>query len=744
MIDMALFSGKTRSNRSSFSGSFRPGDFPKPCESSHVEFMKAHDPATCFPSGQSKTEQQIKRTIFGVEISDANRDSSVVASHSLGLQASLVPKSDMANSKSFTISPWTKPPGSLSQHLTSTQGNPCNNTSPQSNKSSVTLPRSREVTRELLIDSYSKSIPDIRDEVSYQNDVYLGSQSVSNELHGCQPSGVLGFPNGINDCNFTFEQFRQHKPQKYLRGSGSVMDVKSAKKMNMDAVAPNDQYKVICEQNLVSVDWPRTRENSQGASSWLRPMSNFNDKYSREKEGSGHKNLGSWQNYSLQFVNKTEMINGPSQRFTQDSSSATCADDAEHGKIDKGTCSNNMKILDCSNNMKILGFPIIDKPHILKDLPSHSSPSKRSCAASAIDIVNAGSVITDLAHDPMSPRSGELLKEKDQVVAKGLDSHGAPSRHQIDLNICVTEEEVLSTPSSPVTTQIDLEVPVVIDTEIGITPAEGSPESKSREHFASLHDESRVPCEGLIRVAAEALVSISLSHVHDLPSHAVDNNLQENATCQQSEASLTDSLYWLAEIISSCKSDTENKVVEVSLGEDYSLQEELIPDGIDFFEFMTLNLTESKVEDYCYKPEIWENQKDESTSQRRPRRRQMRRGRQRKDFQRDVLHSITSLSRNEVTEDLLTFEELIKATGCTWQSGLAHKNSSKSGGGRGRRRSVASNSASVATAACLPQVQQPKCIVLGLEEKSLTGWGKRTRRPARQRCLINNPPICLK
>lgn len=724
---MAPFSGKTRSNGSSFCGIFRPEDFPKPCESSQVETMKARDTATCFPSDQSKTEQQIKRTIFGVEISDTNQDSSVAASHSLGLQTSLVPKSDVANSKSFTISPWTKPPGSLSQHITSTQGNPCCNTSPQSSKSSVTLTRSPQVTGELLIDSYSKSIPDTRAEVSYRNDVYLRSQSASNELHGCQPSGHLGFPNGINDRNFTFEQFQQHKPQKYLWGSDSIMDVKSAKKMNMNAVASNDQYKVICEQNLVSVDWPRTQENSQGASSWLRPMSNFNGKYSREKEGSGHNNLGSWQNYSLQFVNNTEIRNGPSQRFTQDSSSATCADDAEHGKIDKGNCSSNMKIL---------GFPIIDRPHILKDLPSHSSPSKHSCLASAIDTVNAGLVITDLAHDPMSPRSGEVLKEKDQVIAKGLDNHGAPSRHQIDLNICVTEEEVLSTPSSPIATQIDLEVPVVIDSE-------GYPESRSGEPFASLQDESRVPCEGLIRVAAEALVSISSSHVHNLPSHAVDNP-QENATCHQSEASLTDSLHWLAEIISSCKADTENKVVEVSMGEDNSFQEELIPDGIDFFEFMTLNLTESKVEDYCYKPQTSENQIDENTLQRKPRRRQTRRGRQRKDFQRDVLRSITSLSRNEVTEDLQTIEGLIKATGGTWQSGLAHKNSRKSGGGRGRRRSAASNSPSIATAVCLPQVQQPKCIVLGLEERSLTGWGKRTRRPTRQRCLINNPPLCLK
>lgn len=48
------------------------------------------------------------------------------------------------------------------------------------------------------------------------------------------------------------------------------------------------------------------------------------------------------------------------------------------------------------------------------------------------------------------------------------------------------------------------------------------------------------------------------------------------------------------------------------MGKGNSIQEELIPDGIDYFEFMTLNLViESKVEDYCYKPQTLENPKDE-------------------------------------------------------------------------------------------------------------------------------------
>lgn len=547
MIYMAPFSGKTRSNTSSLCGILHPEDFPKPCESSQTP--KAHDSAACFPSGQSKIEQHRKRTIFGVEISDINRDSSFVASHALGLQNPLVPKSDVANSESFTISPVTKPLGSLRQHLISTEGNLCINTCPQSNKSSITLMQSSEMIEELLKDSSSRSLPDARAEVSYQNDVCLGSQSESKELKGCHPSVWLGFPNDIHDRHFTFRKVQQHNPQNYLGVSGSITDVSSPKEVDMDAASLNNPFKVICQQDLVSVDWSRNRENSQGACSWLRPMPDSSGKYSREREG-----LSSWQNHSPQVVHRQEMRKGPPQNFVQVSSSTTHADDSEHGKIEIG---------DCSSDRKILGFPIMDKPHVLNDLPSHSSPSKHSCLASVIDNGNSvkfGLSITDLADDPLLPRSGVLQKFEDCVVAKRWVNDSAASRHQIDLNMCVTEEEVLFTPSSPISTKIDLEVPVVNETEIIITPVEGSPESKRREPFDVLQDESRVSNEGPIRVAADALVSISSSHMHNLPGNAA-NNLQEHATYLQSEASLTNSLHWLADIISSYKGDNEKELV---------------------------------------------------------------------------------------------------------------------------------------------------------------------------------------
>lgn len=652
-----------------------------------------------------------------------------MASHTLGLHTPQVPNSDAANSESDTISRGTKPPDSLSPQGISTQGNLCFNTSIQPDKSLMTLMQSPEAPGELSKDN-TRSIPYMSAVVSYQNEVY----SVSNELRGCHPSVHPGFQSDISNPHFSFEQFQQHEPQKYLRGSGCIMDVKSAKEISTDAIALDNTFKVVCQQNLVSVDWPTNKGNSRGAFSWQNPKPNVNSKYFNERGGPDHRNLSSWQNHSLQLVNRTEMRKGASLSYVQDSSSATHADNAESGKNDIG---------DCSGNRKIVGLPFVDKPHILKDLPSHGSPSNPSCLASTLDNSNAvkvGFILTDLAHDPLSLRPVVQCKFEDLVVEKGLVNGSAASRHQIDLNICMTEEEVLSSPSSPITIHIDLETPVVSETERGITSREGSSKCKSGEPFDPYQEESRVPREGLIRVAAEALVSISSLDVRKLPGNDVDN-LQGNGPCHQSEASLADSLHWLADIISSYEGYVENAFVEVSRGRDKSFTEEIIPDGIDYFEFMTLNLTESKVENYSYKPQTSGQPKEENTLPRRRRGGQTRRARQRKDFQRDILPSLTSLSRNQVTADLQTIEGLIRTTGGSWQSGLAPRNSGKSGRGRGRRRAGVSYPSPTATSECPPLVQQPKCTELGFEEGNLTGWGKRTRRPSRQRFLINSPPL---
>ncbi|KAM1614500.1 hypothetical protein FF1_023640 [Malus domestica] len=114
-------------------------------------------------------------------------------------------------------------------------------------------------------------------------------------------------------------------------------------------------------------------------------------------------------------------------------------------------------------------------------------------------------------------------------------------------------------------------------------------------------------------------------------------------------------------------------------------------------------------------------------------------GRQWKDFQRDVLPGLASLSKNEVTDDLQIIEGLIRESGGSWQSSLSQGNSGKCGRGRGRKRMGTSAPSTNVAEVSQPQIEQPKCEELqGPEERSLTCWGKRTRRPPRQRYPIDN------
>ncbi|RXH69250.1 hypothetical protein DVH24_037034 [Malus domestica] len=140
---------------------------------------------------------------------------------------------------------------------------------------------------------------------------------------------------------------------------------------------------------------------------------------------------------------------------------------------------------------------------------------------------------------------------------------------------------------------------------------------------------------------------------------------------------------------------------------------------------MTLNLEETKEEQPCFVPPNSDNLIEEVTLSKRPRRGQSRRGRQLKDFQRNVLPGLASLE-----------------SGGSWQSSLSQRNSSKGGRGRWRKRMGTPTPSTNVDEVSQPQIEQPKCEELqGPEERNVTCWGKRTRRPPRQRYPIDNSPV---
>ncbi|KAJ0905858.1 hypothetical protein HanPSC8_Chr07g0298861 [Helianthus annuus] len=266
-------------------------------------------------------------------------------------------------------------------------------------------------------------------------------------------------------------------------------------------------------------------------------------------------------------------------------------------------------------------------------------------------------------------------------------------RHGIDLNLSFDEDEDLSaTPNVPETvvgiasTEIDLEAPAAVEAE--------------------------TDDQELVKSAAEAIMSISSS---DAPP---DDTL----------------LQWFVEVIAlECDG---NKSVNVNKDED------CIPKGMDYFEYMTLKLQETEVDNRCYKAATVVDEKEDGGLSRKTvtRKGQGKRGRQKKDFQRDVLPGIVSLSRREVTEDLQTFEEAFNGIGVSWQS--------KRKAGRGRRQ-LAVVSPTLSPPPAPPRemaVEQSVCREVALEEKSLSGWGKRTRRLPRQRCQNggNHQSLALK
>ncbi|KAK9061784.1 hypothetical protein SSX86_018967 [Deinandra increscens subsp. villosa] len=282
--------------------------------------------------------------------------------------------------------------------------------------------------------------------------------------------------------------------------------------------------------------------------------------------------------------------------------------------------------------------------------------------------------------------------------------HILESRKEIDLNLSFVEEEEDPSPTPKIpesvvkiaSMEIDLETPAALEVE-------------PDDVFMDADDQE------LVKSAAEAIISISSSE-----SPPTDTLLQ-----------------WLADLIVS--GDGLKNSVDVNKDED------CIPEGMDYFEYMTLKLQETKEECMCYEAAIVAEEEDDGGLLRKQttRKGQGKRGRQRKDFQRDVLPGIVSLSRREVTEDLQAFEEAFHGIGVSWQS------KRKSGGknGRGRRRLVVPRPPSPPPPpSTVVAVEKIVCREVALEEKSLGGWGKRTRRLPRQRCQngSNHHSLALK
>lgn len=191
--------------------------------------------------------------------------------------------------------------------------------------------------------------------------------------------------------------------------------------------------------------------------------------------------------------------------------------------------------------------------------------------------------------------------------------------------------------------------------------------------------------------------------------------------------------------------DTVSKRNETGLCED-SLPEKMSShSSLDFFESMTLMLVESNEDEHC-KPYAKDHVETENISSSvKYVSRTLKRGKRQRDFRREILPGISSLSRQKIAQDLQTIEVLMKSIEDVCQSSFRGRNGGtcSSGGdwfippkGRRSRCSGVSRASceNVETNAILQWPKSYNHAIDGLNGISFKStWGETTRRKRMQR-----------
>ncbi|KAL2523065.1 uncharacterized protein Fot_26988 [Forsythia ovata] len=696
--------GKMKSNGHSSIGGFCLGNSPTAFQSVLAE--PRNDFSTHCPPEEHKSAARRKNTLFGVEISEGN-DNQLGAASNMSNQNL---KTDSVNSESLYASLWTKTCSTLGQKVRSLQEDHRIVTSEQS-RWIANSPMQLFAVGNVNDRNNERANAGLENEKSCLDIFRCPSQLNSKELDGC-------FSIGFDSIKMP-DQCAESDPVKCFKGS----DCTSSKLQDFlktdSEQLENFQKKAIPQHYPMVVDCQIKQESPEGKLPWFLRKPQYSGEQNKERKNSYFMNLDSLKDYSHQFFNSNKIADDSSQTLNTkcETSSPMAVADTE-GSI--------IKVSDGTDAKKVIGFPISNMC-ISRDQIFGGSLTKNSSSGVGSD--SAEKVLKDKAV------LINQLETEDFVLQKGLSNYISGFRHHIDLNLSLDEEEAPLAPSLPpavvkiATTEIDLEAPAVIDSE-----ADASPKRADIRRTEVSLGKSEGPFEECVKVAAEAIIAISLSG---------KKILVDDGTCEPLEAASRDSLKWFAGIISAQYGN--DKIVVEEISGDGARDEESIPDCMDYFEFMTLKLKDMKDDHYHCKPTVLDNKDVEETGaailRKGPRRGQARRGRH--DFQRDILPGLVTLSRHEVTEDLQTFEELLKAKGCSVESSLSLRNASKNV--RGKKRSRCPTISPMKKAAGSTPTEQSICRDLSLEERSLTGWGKRTKRLPRQRCPNahpNRPLIC--
>lgn len=701
--------GNSKSNLNTIPQRLQPDKLPIPSHPTRFMLNKAHQSVGNFPTDHSRGDRWREKSGSGIEISDRSHDGcnynnpDPVLGSRISSPYPFVNSPDLTNSWSHSVSSWGNPSSSLTQKLMSAQTNPSFNLSSSLSKNSQPSGQSHEIFgAKWHVNGSSRLNTGLLSEPPTRNGFYHESSSGAKERLGCVPS--IGFKSGDNiasECEIN------RASEKFFKGS-NFLNLRSMKDMNLNVV-PKDS--AVPQQGSEIVDEKNKPEDHLAGLPWLRAKPAFKNEVNSTRRDSNSIDFHVSQASSNQL--------GKNGTFTRDDVTSASSD--------------------CGIK-KIPGFPIFENPFTSNNESSLVSSTSASCQGEdvkiegkhiVIDINVAASDFT--VPDCVKQTCAEALIVEKDTVTNNL-------RNYIDLNSsCMSEDDdplapsVVNTSANvKIAVEIDLEAPLVQETNEAIVLEEKEQKQDEEPSQSPQHKAEYPDIEFSKTAAAEAIVAISSSgHRHHI----------EETTCQPTKASLSESLLWFSEVVVS------SACVDESGRRDSGRIGKIIPSEIDYFEAMTLQLTETKEEDYMPEPLVPENREAEETGltllPNRTRKAQPRRGRQRRDFQKDILPGLTSLSRHEITEDLQTFGGLMRATGHPWQSGPTRRN----GSARGRRRLVVDPAPHSVVASpspvCTPLLQQLNRIEVGLKDRSLTGWGKTTRRPRQKRCPAGNNTLAV-
>ncbi|KAH6771182.1 hypothetical protein C2S52_015985 [Perilla frutescens var. hirtella] len=683
-----------------------------------------HSPGI-YPTRHSREDIWREGNHHHLESSDRSRDQSNnrflgphIASQALGTDP-FFSSSYFSGTWAHTASSWAKPTKSFTQKITALDS--CLNPPAAMDRGLQISAECREIFGgKWRVGDDFRLNPGLGGELSARNGFYHGSASGSKELRVHSPSAGFDYLSCSRGDNLASDPMTNHGYVHFPKSS-SFADSKPAIDINLnDVVSKSSSSEVVILQDAAMMDGKGKPEGHRSALPWLK---------NKPAHAIDAANPRSYLHASSnQLCCKTETVRDLNEPFIPE---------------------RKMEITRNQNVKKLLGFPIFEAGDPKNEPLSHVSTSASfSCPhdGNSVDKERKIRVIDiNLECEPE-----EQIAAEEQAAEKEKQTKSAFARDFIDLNSCVTDCEDTFAPSYESKTanvkvilEIDLESPVLPENEDASRP---SNENAAGAIVSLLSSENKTdsPQDEVLRTAAEAIVAIS--------SFCPKIHLDES-NIELLEASLEESFMWFVNAVSSCPNELKSaSCSELTVKDGCSPKD--LSEEMDDFEAMTLQIQETKEEDYMPTPFVPEVQKAEDagvSTLTRPRRGQSRRGRQRRDFQRDILPGLSSLSRHEVTEDIQTFGGLMRATGHHWISGLTRRNGGRNGGGRGRRRAVVetvststiTTTTTTPSPVCTPLMQQLSNIEAGLEDRSLTGWGKTPRRPRRQRCPAGNPPAVV-